>query len=368
MARKHVSDPADADQGDGASAAELSAGLWVYPLIALSVSLVGVVIAAGLIYLQLLGPANTLHAERLHQSHAQMFATYFDARLVALRTSMDRLATAPSTAAALESFDKQRIKAHGERLTREMADAERIELVPLGEAKVDLTGDTPISFAALDVIRRAETAPYVGPEAFLLDQRSVLYVARPVMGERGVIGVLFAAISMNYFYLPLAAFDASLGTVSIEQRFEGTEPRIVLSYGETNPSTKDIRLNINTPRWSLIFLPNPSVASPLVGPTDLAAPFGLLVAMLLAAIYLTNMRLSRALTADASTLLDYVTRLVRGRGGKIDSYRLELFRRIATEAKKYAKQSSDRAAEEPRVARPAPQVESQSARQGRGGS
>jgi phosphomannomutase/phosphoglucomutase len=267
---------------------------------------------------------------------------------------MDRLATAPSTAAALESFDKQRIKAHGERLTREMADAERIELVPLGEAKVDLTGDTPISFAALDVIRRAETAPYVGPEAFLLDQRSVLYVARPVMGERGVIGVLFAAISMNYFYLPLAAFDASLGTVSIEQRFEGTEPRIVLSYGETSPSTKDIRLNINTPRWSLIFLPNPSVASPLVGPTDLAAPFGLLVAMLLAAIYLTNMRLSRALTADASTLLDYMTRLVRGRDGKIDSYRLDLFRRIATEAKKYAKQSSDRAAEEPRVARPAP--------------
>jgi phosphomannomutase/phosphoglucomutase len=341
----------EAVKGASAKAVDLGAGLWGYPLVALAISLVGVAIAAGLIYLQLLGPANTVHAERLHQSHAQMFATYFDARLLALRTSIDRVATAPQTAAVLQTFDPQRIKEHGERLTHQIADAERIELVPLGEAKVDLTGVTPISFAALDVIRRAETAPYVGPEAYLLDQRSVFYVARPVMGERGVIGVLFAAISMDYFYHPMAAFDASLGTVSIEQHFEGTEPRNVLSYGEMGSRAKRIKLNIDTPRWSLIFMPNPAVASPVVEITDLAAPFGLLIATLLGAIYLTNVRLFSAITADASTLLDYVTRLVRGRGGNIDRYRLGLFQRIAVEANKYAKQASDHGAEEPRVAR-----------------
>ena len=331
----------------GAKAAGATAagrGLWRYPLIALAAGLVGVMIAAGLIYVRLLGPANTIHAERLHQSHAQMFATYFDARLLALRTSINRVATAPQTAAVLQTFDPQRIKEHGRRLTLEIADAERIELVPLGEAKVDLTGTTPISFAALDVIRRAETSPYVGPEAYLMDQRSVFYVAQPVMGERGVVGVLFAAVSMDYFYHPLGAFDASLGAVSIEQRFENTEPRIVLSYGDTvsNSNSREIKLDIATPRWSLIFLPNPAVASPLVRASDLATPFGLLVATLLGAAYLTNIRMFGTIAADANTLLDFVTRLVRGRGGKIDDYRLSLFRRIAVEAKKYSRATPDR--------------------------
>ncbi len=334
-------------KGAAAGATIAGTGLWRYPLIALAVSLLGVVLAAGLIYLQLLGPANTIHAERLHQSHAQMFATYFDARLLALRTAIDRVATAPQTVAVLQTFDAQRIKEHGERLTLDFADAERIELVPLGEAKVDLTGATPISFAALDVIRRAETSPYVGPEAYLMDRRAVFYVAQPVMGERGVVGVLFAAISMDYFYHPLRAFDASLGTVSIEQRFESTEPRIVLSYGETVLGVKAIKLNINTPRWSLNFLPNPAVASPLVRASELAAPFGLLIAMLLGATYLTSMRMFGAIAADANTLLDYVTRLMRGRGGNIDDYRLGLFRRIAVQAKKYAKSPPNRAAEKP---------------------
>jgi phosphomannomutase/phosphoglucomutase len=329
----------------GAEAAGATAaghGLWRYPLLALAVSLIGVMIAAGLIYLRLLGPANTIHAERLHQSHAQMFATYFDARLLALRTTIDRVATAPQTAAVLQTFDPLRIREHGERMTLEVADAERIELVPLGEARVDLTGKTPISFAALDVIRRAETSPYVGPEAYLMDQRSVFYVAQPVMGIRGVVGVLFAAISMDYFYHPLGAFDASLGAVSIEQRFENTEPRIVLSYGDTVSNTKEIRLNIETSRWSLIFRPNPAVASPLVRASDLATPFGLLIATLLGAAYLSSIRMFGAIATDANTLLDFVTRLVRGRGGKVDDYRLDLFRRIAVEAKKYSRSTSDR--------------------------
>ena len=108
------------------------AGLWAYPMTALAVSLAGILIAATLIYIQLLGPANTLHAERLHQSHAQMFATYFDARLLALRTSIDRIARAPETVAVLATLDEQRLKEQAASLTREFADAERIELVVAG--------------------------------------------------------------------------------------------------------------------------------------------------------------------------------------------------------------------------------------------
>lgn len=318
---------------------------------ALGVSLAGVLVTAGLIYLELLGPANSLHAERLNQSHAQMFATYFDARLLALHTGIERIAHSRETVAAFKSFDPERIAEHSTRLTREFDAAERIELIPAGEAKVDLNARIPISFAALDVIKRAETTPYVGPEAYLLDQQSVFYVAAPVMDERTVIGVLFAAISMDYFHGPLSAFDPSLGLVQLEQRFEGTEPRVVLNYGNPVTGAKDIRVNIDTPRWSLIFTPNPAVASPLVHAYELAAPFGLLIAVLLGAIYLTNVRLFGAISADSNTLVDDVTRLIRGRNANIDRYRLSLFQNIAREAGKYAR--SDSTADDPRAPRAA---------------
>ncbi len=45
----------------------------------------------------------------------------------------------------------------------------------------------------------------------------------------------------------------------------------------------------------------------------------------------------RALERDSATLIDYVTRIVRGRGGNVDRYNLAMFQQIAVAANRYAK-------------------------------
>ncbi len=54
-------------------------------------------------------------------------------------------------------------------------------------------------------------------------------------------------------------------------------------------------------------------------------------------MYLSYSRLFGALERDGVTLLDYVTRIVRGRGGNVDRYNLSMFQQIAVAANRYAK-------------------------------
>ena len=87
---------------------------------------------------------------------------------------------------------------------------------------MDLNADVPISFAALNVVKRAETQAFVGPE-MSLNQRDLVYVAKPITHQGVVVGVLFVALSRDYFFDPLRSYDNLQGRVRIEQVFAGWE-------------------------------------------------------------------------------------------------------------------------------------------------
>ena len=63
----------------------------------------------------------------------------------------------------------------------------RVEIIDKGQAEVDLNAEVPISFAALDLIRRAETSPFAGPEVGP-NQGGRLYAAQPITTGQGTVG------------------------------------------------------------------------------------------------------------------------------------------------------------------------------------
>ncbi len=317
---------------------KLTSGLWTYPLIAIGASSVGLIVAFVLVWFALANPANERHEGQLRAAHAQMFAAYFNVRFAALRRQLDTVATAPEVINALNSFDAAVIQASGERLTKLVPNALRVDVIPKGKAAVDLSSATPISFAALDVIKRAETQEFVGPESSLVNQLPVFYVARPVTDQRGVIGVLFAAISLDYFVLPLRALPDSLGFVTVDQQFEGTAPRVVLQYGTDLGNVPPIRTRLDAANWHASFKPNPTAVPAVASPTALLTPFLVAVALMLAGVYLCATRLFSAMDKDATQLIDYVTRVVRGRAsGNIERYNLSMFQQIAAAAGRFAR-------------------------------
>ena len=315
----------------------MTEGLWSYALIAIGLAVGGVIVAALLVWTTVVRPANANHREEMQALQAQNYANYFNVRLAALQRELTDAAAAKETIAALTTYDPATIGTQNQRLKQLISTSERVDIIPKGRAEVDLNAKTPISFAALDVIKRAETQEYVGPEASQVNQRPMFYVAKPITDGGTVIGVLFAAISMDFFYQPLKLLPDNLGLVQIEQQFESATPRAVMQYGAEGEGSAPVRIKLNTPTWTLVFKPIDAATDGVVSAAWLLTPLGVAIALVLAGIYLSFSRLFRALASDSATLIDYVTRIVRGRGGNIDRYNLSMFQQIAVAANRFAK-------------------------------
>ena len=295
-------------------------------------------VALALIWWQIIVQDNSNHRESVTRERATLAAGYMNARIDTLRAEIVRLAAAPETLAALRSFDPVSMGAEAQRLTALFDQAQRIEIIPRGKAEVDLNGETPISFAALDVIKRAETQPFVGPEAFSLKQHPVVYAATPITDQGSVAGVLFAAVSMNYFYQPFTNFPGEIGVFSLQQKFDSTPMTVVMQYGQgVGSEDQRVRIGLKVPYWILDYVPAAHSTGILSSPLALVSPFAVALALLLAGVYFSFGSLFRAMDRDGNTLLDYVSRLVRGRGGNIDRYNLSLFQQIAITANRFAR-------------------------------
>ncbi len=322
----------------GPSSAPLTEGLWSYPLLAIGIALGGVVVAALLVWSTIVRPANANHRLQTQAIQAQSYANFFNVRLAALQHELGDAASAKDTIAALGTYDPATIAAQNQRLTHLISTAERVDIIPKGKAEVDLSAKVPISFAALDVIKRAETQEYVGPEASQVNQRPVFYAAKPITDAGGVTGVLFAAVSMDFFSDPLKILPNNVGQVTVEQQFESAAARPVMQYGsEPDGNETAVRIKLNAPTWTLVFKPSESATPDIVSLTWIWTPILVVVALILSGVYLSYSRLFRALERDGATLIDYVTRIVRGRGGNVDRYNLALFQQIAVAANRYAK-------------------------------
>jgi len=246
------------------------AGLWSFAARIGVAGLAGLVAAAALTWMQIAPATATALGNLRADEGARAHAAAFDARLLELRRQMAAVASAPLTLETVTSADPAALARTGAALTALLDFADRVELFPPGAAQLDLDSPVPISFAALEVINRAETQPFVGPEA-IEGQRRAIYVAQPIMIEDKIGGVLFAAISPRYFPDAIAGFDPDSAQIRIEQSFDAGSAISVLSWGTSAPVAEARRIPLAAPQWTLVY--QPAVRS-------LPAPFGLEVAIL----------------------------------------------------------------------------------------
>lgn len=303
-------------------------GVWSHAILAIGVGAFGLLCTFALLWWQFVISANEDHRiEQIQAQHASLVG-YFNSRIIGLKRQVASLSTAPGTLAALVSYDADRIRAANIELTALMGYARRIDIIPKGTAQVDLNAEVPISFAALNVIKRAETQEFVGPE-MSLNQRDLVYVAKPITDQGVVVGVLFVALSRDYFFDPLRSYDTQLGRLSIEQVFDGSAPVTVLEWGNGGNSGSVLTIPLETSGWRLVFEPNQNAIGDLSTLTQLLAPLAVALGMLIGGVSLAFSSLSRKLQQDSTTLIDYASRLIRGRTARLDTYRLPLFQQIA---------------------------------------
>ncbi|MEJ2088706.1 MAG: hypothetical protein P8Y69_09585 [Gammaproteobacteria bacterium] len=233
--------------------------IWNHALIAIVVAVIGVVGMAGLVWWQLVLGSTEFHRQQQANLVSQAYAGYFNGQIQEIRTRTNALASATETIDALISNDPDAMAQVSERLTQQNGYARRIQIFPMGKAQMDAEGPAPISFAALDLIQRAEKAPFVGPE-ISKSQESLVFVAQPILHDGVPRGVLFVALDRKgIFYdgLSMMGDTARFGQVRILQNIaDGSGDVEVFSYGTPGTTNEHIQTQLIAPHWSLSFEPN----------------------------------------------------------------------------------------------------------------
>lgn len=320
-------------QGKGRSGATRAArnsdqGIWPHAVIAIIIALLGIVSAFGVIGWQLISQAGEQQAQERQAETAQALTGFFNSRINDMRQILTSAGSSAFAALAVTKDHSERLAA-GAELKALLPYARRVDIIPRGRAEVDLNADTPISFAALDVIKRAESAEFVGPEA-AVGKRNVLYTASPITRDGVVAGVLFVAFSHDLLLEPMSvAFDPSAGTVSLLQQFDNTASSPVLEWGtggqdELHANT----VQLGVPHWQLQFRSALTSAATGEGWQSLLMPLGLAVGLTLCGIALSFSRLSKKLTGDAEQLQEQIRAFAKGRSPGRKRYALALFEQL----------------------------------------
>ncbi len=309
-------------------------GIWLHALLAIGVAAAGLLSAFAVVWWQIIVTGNEAHKESLAQAIQANYVGYFNSRITSLQEQVNTLAVAPENVRLLANYDGSGTITT--RLAETVGYGMRVEVIPKGNAQVDLNHEIPISFAALDLIRRAENEPFVGPEVSL-NQRNLVYAAQPITSDGVVVGVLFLMVSTDYFFEPLKNFDLTEGRIKIEQQFAGSPPNIVMEFGDTGDVALAQKTKLKASHWSLIFEPAPLVVGDLASAMDLLAPLAVAVGLLLGGVMLAFSQHAAHMQSDLELLTAFVSRLLRGRSTQLDRYKLPLIQQTANALSRFGK-------------------------------
>lgn len=249
--------------------------------VALQQSLVVVVagvIAAALVYMLVMVPAETRRLEMQAEMAADTAAAQVNQRLALLQSVVAGLGRQNYVRDALDGDGP--LPSAMASLTRALPEVEAVYLFPYGDIP-RTSSEVTLGFAGLDLARRAETGRPVYPDAFPRDNRWYLQVAAPIRRDTGnaVVGSILAVFDVAQLKPLLSGLNDELdGRYEILQSASGSE-RAIVGQGSGNGAAVDRGL-VN-PDWTLRYQPA-STPTPLTSMVAVAALVG--GPMLLAAI------------------------------------------------------------------------------------
>lgn len=310
-----------------------SDGIWNHAGLAVLISVVGLAAATLLLYWQLVISANEAHQQQQSRAFNEVYVAFFNAKADEMKVLVNAAANADATIDALISNNPGTIARRSEVIADQIDYAERVEIIRLGEARVDLDDETPISYAMLDLIKRAETQEYAGPE-IAKAHSTVVYAAQPIHHNGEPAGVLFVAFDAQRFLLDAAArtIDSSVGEGAILQTLDSASADLeVFKLGERGAGATPLTTSLNARNWELQFTANPAKFATVASPYDLLTAIAVALGFVLAGISLAFSGLSRKLREDAAQLATYASSLIRGRGAQLERYQLPLFQQLAAD-------------------------------------
>jgi phosphomannomutase/phosphoglucomutase len=173
---------------------------------------------------------------QLSQDFAAGHAAQVARRIEDIRSRLRGLARGEALNAALAANDGPALEMVRTNLHRELPALRGLRFYQKGGAVLDREAETPIRFAELDMLNRAERRETVLAEASqaagelrISLVEAIPFAAAEAAEQSAVTGVVFASISAVEVF---AATEALPGKIQILQRYPGQQPQVVHEYGD----------------------------------------------------------------------------------------------------------------------------------------
>ncbi|MFA5677066.1 MAG: phosphomannomutase/phosphoglucomutase [Pseudomonas sp.] len=273
-------------------------------LVPLLLMLAGLAAALALLWLLLFAPAAKIYHQDLSDAYVGQQQSALNRALARLDTDLAQVAANPQ----LQTLLQQNNNANLNRLLHYyFADSLTTYVQLPGKARPIDNEQAPLSFAALDMIRRAERGMPVPAEAHKVGDQWRLYAVQPlrISPQSPIGGTLLAVFDMQRVLGLLPSLPADAGQVSLVQQFPNAPAQTL--YQQGNGQGEVVTLSTDNPAWTLTFRGGAALGAGAPNPLLLLAAILLALAGALASLLFLQRSWSRALDADTETL-DHLTR------------------------------------------------------------
>ena len=268
-------------------------------LVPLLLMLAGLAAALALLWLLLFAPAAALYQKDLSHAYASQQQSAMNRALARLDADLTRVASNPQLQASLQQGNNTALN---RLLHHQFAESLAVYTHLPGKAQALNNEQAPLSFAALDMIRRAERGMPVPVEAHRVGDHWRLYAVRPLRAsaQAPIGGTLLVVFDMQRVVGLLPQLPSDAGQVSLTQQFAGAP--IQTLYQQGSGHGEGVALRTDNPAWTLTFRDGAALGAGAPNPLLLLAAILLALAGALASLLFLQRSWNRALSADAETL------------------------------------------------------------------
>ncbi len=255
--------------------------------------------------------------QRQSELAANLFASAYRQWVDRQLASADRVSSDPQLGRLLVLGTEQQIAAKTDALASLFPGSQRVRLLPPGIDEVDPNASPPISYAALDTLRQAEsedTPPPIEVHMSGTDKQHISLVRRIADPDsQRVAGNLMVSFSVQRLQKLLERGQAE-GYVELQQ-VAGSKPLVLASRGpaQYRRGTENSRAGVEGSRWRVAYWAPAQLGADSRVLLFKAGAAGIAAPLLMLLIWFVFHRLGLALRSDQATLLGIVKDMRDGR-------------------------------------------------------
>ncbi len=266
-------------------------------------SVIALLACAGALYYLLAIQAAQQNNQIVGKSIAKSYSEYISQQLFVLNASLETFSQQSALTEAIAARDTKELSSIARDAKKILPFITNIHIYPKGKAKKDATSTPPVSFAQLDMVRRAEKNRSPAPEVHAQNKVRYLNYATPIKQDDKIIGSLLVNFRLQDILSVIPELGSDAGYIEIAQQFDNNKPQVIHKSGNVKfKSGPGISIPSGNGYWIAIYYP-----SDLINSTDSLTPViativGVSTIIALALSLLSLLLVSKSLEANATQL------------------------------------------------------------------